>query len=259
MTEIAWTEETWNPLAGCTKISAGCANCYAAGHALRLAGNPNPQIRARYAGLAAATAAGANWTGTITLAEDRLHIPLHWKKPRMIFVNSMSDLFHTDVPLDFIKKVFATIEKAPQHTFQILTKRAGRLAELAPVRCWHSNIWMGVTVESADVLDRVDHLRQVPAGVRWLSCEPLLGPLAGLDLTGIDWLVVGGESGPRARQMDPAWAQDLVHRCQAAGVAVFMKQIGTAWANKTGAVHSKGGDPAEWPMDLRVLEYPAAA
>ncbi len=207
---IEWTESTWNPLTGCTKISPGCKNCYAARMAHRLQAMGNANYRNGF---------------TLTLHEHVLEHPLRWKKPQMIFVNSMSDLFHEDVPESFIRRVFAVMRQAHWHTFQVLTKRAERLEELAPFIDWPPNVWMGVSVENQNYTFRIDHLRRTHAHVRFLSLEPLLGPLT-LDLTGIHWVIVGGESGPKARPMDPAWVEEIRQQCQVTGVPFFFKQWG---------------------------------
>jgi protein gp37 len=218
---IEWTEATWNPVTGCTKISPGCLHCYAERMALRLRG----MGQANYArGFEVALHPGA------------LSLPLGWKKPRMIFVNSMSDLFHEDVPAEFIQKVFGVMRQASWHTYQILTKRSERLVQLDPHLDWPANVWMGVTVESADYTYRIDHLRQTHAAVKFLSLEPLLGPIPALDLTGIHWAVVGGESGIGARPMDPSWATDLRDQCRKAGVPFFFKQWGGVNKKKAGRI-----------------------
>jgi protein gp37 len=182
----------------------------------------------------------------VTLHEDLLNLPRKWKKPRKVFVNSMSDLFHEEVPAEFIAKMFATMAACPQHTFQALTKRSGRLAELAPELPWPPNLWMGVSVENERVLHRVDDLRKVPAAVRFLSCEPLLGPLGALDLDGIDWVIAGGESGPGARPMNLDWARSLRDRCAKAHVAFFFKQVGGVQKHRTGR-HLDGRTHDEMP------------
>ncbi|MFN3242151.1 MAG: DUF5131 family protein [Planctomycetota bacterium] len=216
---IEWTNATWNPVTGCTKTSPGCKHCYAERMARRL----QAMGQANYA-------RGFQ----LTLQEHMLDIPLRWRKPRLVFVNSMSDLFHKDVPTSFIQRVFRTMEQAPQHTFQVLTKRADRLREVAPQLPWPENVWMGVSVENADYLDRIDDLRTVPANVRFLSLEPLLGPLTEIDLTGIGWAIVGGESGPGARAMDPEWVRDLRDACAVGGVPFFFKQWGGTNKKKAG-------------------------
>jgi protein gp37 len=203
-TSIEWTDKSWNPVTGCTKVSPGCIHCYAETITKRFR-FPN----------------GFD----LTLYPERIQHPLSWKKPSKIFVNSMSDLFHEEVPLDFIQSVFETIEKTPQHIYQILTKRPERLVELAPHLEFHKNIWLGVSVESQDYISRIDLLRQVPANVRFLSCEPLLGSLY-LDLTNIDWVIVGGESGEKHRPMNIEWAKDIRDQCRRSKVAFFFKQVG---------------------------------
>jgi protein gp37 len=218
-TGIEWTEATWNPLTGCDKISPGCANCYAERMSLRLKLMGQKNYRNGF---------------DLTLHEHAVGLPLKWKKPQRIFVNSMSDLFHKDVPADFIQRVFATMRQASWHRFQILTKRADRLAELAPSIDWPSNVWMGVSVESADYTWRIDHLCNVGARVRFLSIEPLLGPIPKLDLHNIHWAIVGGESGPGARPMQEEWVIEIRDQCQAAGVPFFFKQWGGVNKKKTG-------------------------
>ena len=216
---IEWTESTWNPLTGCTKISPGCKNCYAERMAnrLKLMGQPNYVNGFE-----------------LTLHESALELPLRWKKPQRIFVNSMSDLFHKGVPLEFILRMFAVMGQASWHQFQILTKRAERLEELSLRLPWHENIWMGVSVENQDYTFRIDHLRRTGARTKFLSLEPLLGPLPQLNLDAIDWVIVGGESGPRARPMKPEWVIDIRDQCQSRGVPFFFKQWGGFNKKKTG-------------------------
>ncbi|MDI7277069.1 MAG: phage Gp37/Gp68 family protein [Anaerolineae bacterium] len=220
-TSIEWTEATWNPVTGCTAVSTGCKHCYAERMALRLKAMGNRRYARGF---------------QVTLHHDLLDLPLRWRQPRVIFVNSMSDLFHEAVPFPFIESVFATMEAAHWHVFQILTKRAERLGELAGLLPWPPNVWMGVTVERQDCAWRVECLRRVPAAVRFLSCEPLLGPLD-LDLAGIHWVIVGGESGPGARAMDLGWVRTLRAQCQMAEVPFFLKQLG-------GALDKRGGQRA---------------
>ena len=208
---IEWTEATWNPVTGCTQISPGCANCYAKTFAERFRGVPGHPYEMGF---------------DLTLRPQRLEQPLSWKKPQLIFVNSMSDLFHEAVPDEFIKSVFATLKAADWHTFQLLTKRPERLAELAPALEFPDNLWVGVSVENQRWTSRIDHLREVPAAVRFLSCEPLLGPLKNLDLTGIHWVIVGGESGHHARPMKAGWARGVRDQCRQQGVPFFFKQWG---------------------------------
>ncbi|MEK6437488.1 DUF5131 family protein [Pseudonocardia sp. T1-2H] len=217
---IEWTEATWNPTTGCDKISAGCDNCYA----LKLAGRLKAMGQARYQLDGNEITSGPGFG--VTLHPDSLDVPLRWAKPRVIFVNSMSDLFHAKVPLSYVQDVFATIAATPRHTYQVLTKRASRLARLADQLDWPSNLWMGVSVESQDQLKRMDHLRSVPAGVRFISAEPLIGPLDGINLDGIHWVIAGGESGARARPVDPSWVRSLRDVANDAGVPFFFKQWG---------------------------------
>ena len=216
---IEWTESTWNPVTGCTKISEGCTHCYAERMARRLKAMGQVNYVNGF---------------KVTLHPHALNLPLTWKKPQIIFVNSMSDLFHKDIPLSFIRKVFGIMEQAHWHTFQILTKRAERLSELASLFKWPDNVWMGVTVENASCVKRIDYLRDVRAAVRFLSLEPLLGPLPNMDLSRIDWVIVGGESGPGARLMDEKWVLDIQQQCHKADVPFFFKQWGGVNKKKTG-------------------------
>lgn len=216
---IEWTEMTWNPVTGCTKVSQGCKHCYAERMARRIAAMGSARYRNGF---------------KVTLQPDLLDAPKRWRQPRVVFVNSMSDLFHEDIPPDYIERVFATMRDCPQHTFQVLTKRSARLAELAARLPWARNIWMGVSVEDARVIARIDDLRRVPAAVRFLSLEPLIGPLHGLNLSGIHWVIVGGESGPRARSMRKAWVDSIHRQCRDAGVAFFFKQWGGVRKDLTG-------------------------
>ncbi|MCZ8514983.1 phage Gp37/Gp68 family protein [Paenibacillus filicis] len=219
MSSIEWTEATWNPVTGCTKISEGCRNCYAAKMAKRLHAMRNPRYINEF---------------NVTLHQDLIDLPLTWKSPRRIFVNSMSDLFHKDVPIEFIKAVFQTMEKAHWHTFQILTKRSDRLLELSQDLPWPSNVWQGVSVEDNRVLHRIDDLRRVPAKIRFLSVEPLIGPIQHMNLNNIHWVIVGGESGPGARPMAPEWVQTIRDQCVHDGVAFFFKQWGGVQKHRTG-------------------------
>lgn len=217
---IEWTEVTWNPTTGCDRVSVGCDHCYALTLAKRLKGMGS----AKYQNDGDPRTSGPGFG--VTVHEDTLTAPLRWREPRIVFVNSMSDLFHARVPAEFVARVFAIMAATPQHTYQVLTKRATRLRRLAPDLPWPSNVWMGVSVENLDVANRVDELRRVPAAVRFLSCEPLLGPLHDIDLDGIGWVIAGGESGPGARPMQPQWPAQLRDVCQAAGVPYFFKQWG---------------------------------
>lgn len=208
---IEWTETTWNPVTGCTKISAGCKHCYAERMARRLKAMGQPNYVNGF---------------KLTLHPEMLNRPLTWKKPKIIFVNSMSDLFHEAVPIEFIRQVFTVMREAHWHTFQILTKRAERLALLDTELTWPDNVWMGVTVERCDYVSRIDALRQTRAAIKFLSLEPLLGPLLDLDLRAIDWVIVGGESGPGARSLARIWATSIRDQCLAAQIPFFFKQWG---------------------------------
>jgi len=208
---IEWTDSTWNPVTGCTKVSPGCTHCYAETFAERWRGIPGHPYEQGF---------------DLRLWPHRLATPLRWRKPRTVFVNSMSDLFHEEVPLPFIRRVFDEMAAASWHTFQILTKRADRLLELAPSLIWPDNVWMGVSVETEDYLWRIDRLRAVPAAVRFASAEPLLGPIRKANLDKIGWLIVGGESGPGARPMADRWVRDLRDQCDQANVPFFFKQWG---------------------------------
>ena len=208
---IEWTESTWNPVTGCSKISPGCKNCYAERMAKRLKAMGSARYRNGF---------------KVTLQEDIIELPLEWKQPRVIFVNSMSDLFHKDVPSDFLVKVFDTMRRAHWHTFQLLTKRSDRLVRMAPYLPWPKNVWMGVSVESQEYTNRIHELVKVPAAVRFLSLEPLLGPISKLPLRGIDWVIVGGESGPKARPMEREWVVQIKRRCREMDVPFFFKQWG---------------------------------
>lgn len=217
---IEWTEATWNPTTGCDRVSPGCDNCYALALAKRL----KSMGAAKYQADGHASTSGPGFG--LTLHPEALAIPGRWRNPRMVFVNSMSDLFHARVPVSFIREVFAVMAATPQHTYQILTKRSLRLRRLSTSLDWPDNVWMGVSVESIDQLHRVDHLRETGAKTRFLSCEPLLGPLSGIDLKGVDWVIVGGESGPGHRPVDPSWVTQLRDVCQATETAFFFKQWG---------------------------------
>ena len=216
---IEWTDATWNPVTGCTKISPGCKHCYAErlAHRLQRMGQPNYLNGFK-----------------LTLQPQMLDLPLRWKSPRRIFVNSMSDLFHQDVPLEYVKRVFDVMARAHWHQFQVLTKRADRLRELSSQLPWPSNVWQGVSVESERYLDRIDALRRAGATVKFLSLEPLLEALPNLDLRGIDWVIVGGESGPGARPIEKSWVIGIREKCKRAGVAFFFKQWGGVQKSRTG-------------------------
>jgi protein gp37 len=216
---IEWTEATWNPVTGCTRISPGCKFCYAERMSHRLKAMGQERYRNAF---------------KLTLQPDVLDVPLRWKAPRVIFVNSMSDLFHKDVPSEYIQQCFAVMRQASQHTFQVLTKRPERVAEMNRNIDWPKNVWMGTSVESAEYLDRVRSLQKTTAKIRFLSVEPLLGPIARLTLKGIHWVIVGGESGPGARPMEPEWVRQVRDQCLAKGVPFFFKQWGGVNKKRTG-------------------------
>ena len=216
---IEWTDATWNPVRGCTKISPGCKHCYAETFAERFRGVPGHPFEQGF---------------DLRFVPEALKLPLQWKRGRFVFVNSMSDLFHEDIPLDYIQRVFSVMRAASQHQFQVLTKRAERLAELAANIEFAPNIWMGVSVENAAYAKRIDHLRRVPAHIRFLSVEPLLGPIDDLSLEGIHWVIVGGESGRRARPMAPEWVRSIRDQCKGAKVPFFFKQWGGVFKSRTG-------------------------
>lgn len=219
--KIEWTNTTWNPVTGCTQISSGCANCYAYRMAMRLQAAGNPRYKNGF---------------ELTLHEDLISAPLAWRKPRLVFVNSMSDLFHEGIPFEFIKQIFETMKAAEKHTFQVLTKRSARLSELAPRLEWPTNVWMGVTVESESCSSRIKDLLTVQSAVRFISFEPLLGPIDNVDLEGINWVIVGGESGPGARPMKREWVTAIRDKCSDANVAFFFKQWGGPNKKKTGRI-----------------------
>jgi protein gp37 len=218
-TTIEWTNMTWNPVTGCTKISQGCKHCYAERMAKRLQAMGSPRYENGF---------------QLTVHADLADLPRRWRQPRLVFVNSMSDLFHEAVSLEFIQRVFDTMQACPQHVFQVLTKRSERLREVADRLPWPANVWMGVSVEDERVCHRIDDLRAVPAGTRFLSCEPLIGPLSDLDLNGIHWVIVGGESGPKARPIQREWVREIRDRCEETGVAFFFKQWGGVRKHATG-------------------------
>ena len=311
-TNIEWADAVGNPVRGCTRVSPGCGLAHAGGcYAERMASRQSGPGQA-YEGLVKSTSAGPRWTGKIRMVPELLQQPLHWRKPRRIFVNSMSDLFHEDVPIDFIQSIWDVMIQTGWHTYLILTKRPERMLEIVPHLRYPlglkwmdlpaKHIWLGVSVESPEYLWRVDTLMEIPAAMRWVSAEPLLTDLGDLSpylgrcsecrdwvevrrqeghqdhrcpvlrrgTCGIDWVVVGGESGHGARPCSVAWIRGIVQQCQAAGVACFVKQLGTrpVWNHIVPGCSvrefleplnlrdSKGADPAEWPQDLRVREWP---
>jgi len=219
--KIEWTQNTWNPVTGCTKVSAGCKNCYAQRMAKRLQAMRQPRYSNGF---------------QVTLHEDLVELPLKWKQPRLIFVNSMSDLFHEVIPFEFIQSIFETMIRCPHHVFQILTKRSKRLLELSPYLCWAPNIWVGVSVEDSSTINRINDLVKVPAKVRFLSCEPLIGPIHNLPLKEIHWVIVGGESGPGARPIELDWVESIQFQCETAQVPFFFKQWGGTRKKQSGRV-----------------------
>jgi len=252
-TRIEWADDVWNPVTGCDRISPGCDNCYALTMARRLKG----MGQAKYQNDGDPRTSGPGFG--VTAHPDALRLPYRWRTPRRVFVNSMSDLFHAKVPLDFIRRVFEVIAGTPQHTYLVLTKRSARLRKIADRLDWPPNLWMGVSAEDQErAYQRIPALLATPAAVRWVSAEPLLGPL---DLSpylagGLSWVVVGGESGPGARPMHPEWARALRDQCTAAKVPLFFKQAGAVLAREWGCSDPKGHTPAEWPESFP-REFPA--
>ncbi|MDQ3422313.1 MAG: phage Gp37/Gp68 family protein [Actinomycetota bacterium] len=219
-TSIEWTEATWNPTTGCDKVSVGCDNCYA----LTLSKRLKAMGAEKYQNDGDPRTSGPGFG--VTVHPDALITPYTWKQPKIVFVNSMSDLFHAKVPLDFVKQVFMIIADTPQHTYQVLTKRSARLRKVAQQLEWPDNLWIGVSVENEAAMPRIDDLRRVPAAVRFLSCEPLLGPLPNINLDGINWVIAGGESGSNHRPIQTEWVTDVRDACQTKGVPFFFKQWG---------------------------------
>ncbi len=235
-TSIGWTQKVWNPTTGCDRVSAGCDNCYALTMAKRLKGMGSEKYQ---------TDGDPRTSGTgfgVAIHAATLGEPFRWRKPQLVFVNSMSDLFHAKVPLGFIQQVFEVMAATPRHSYQVLTKRSLRLRRLAPKLSWPDNVWMGVSVENAKALHRVDHLRDVPAAVRFLSCEPLLGPLTRLRLDGISWVITGGESGLASRPVNVDWVREIRDNCQRSGVAFFHKQ----WGGRTPKTNGRELDGRTW-------------
>jgi protein gp37 len=297
--DIEWTDATWNPVTGCTAVSPGCLNCYAAAMSSRLEAMGQP----KYRGLTTLHNGRRVFNGAILTHDDALKIPSTWKEPKRVFVNSMSDLFHESVPFEFVDRVFAVMALGPQHTFQVLTKRPERMAEyladhrspmgmktdenvwklaacmdgrrftdaykprLNDIGCWPlPGVWLGTSVEDHERADeRIPQLLRCPAAVRFLSVEPLLGPIEFSNISGINWIIVGGESGPRARTCRVEWIDSIIAQCKAIGIPCFVKQLGSrprATDDEFGDIpislkDAKGGDPDEWPADLRVREFPA--
>jgi len=233
-TSIEWTDATWNPVAGCAVLTAGCTNCYA----MRMAARLEAMGQKKYRGLTRLSGERMVWTGKVRVDAKSLSTPATWKKPRKVFVNSMSDLFHEDVPAKFIERVWKVMEATPRHTYQILTKRPERMGEVLsrPEFKVLLNVWLGTSVEDSRVLYRLDDLRRVPAAIRFVSLEPLIGSVAGANLAGIHWAIVGGESGPRARYMNPKWVTEIKSMCRASGTAFFFKQWGGKNKKATGRI-----------------------
>ena len=240
---IEWTEATWNPVTGCDRVSAGCDHCYAMTLAKRL----KAMGSAKYTNDGDPRTSGPGFG--VMVHPQSLDEPYQWRLPRVVFVNSMSDLFHARVPIEFIRDVFDVCRDTPRHTYQVLTKRSLRLRRVAEMLEWPPNLWMGVSIENADALFRVDHLREVPAAVRFLSCEPLLGPLNGIDLKGIQWVIAGGESGPNYRPVDVNWVRGIRDACRDADVPFFFKQ----WGGRTPKAEGRVLDGQLWD------EMPCAA
>jgi protein gp37 len=247
-TSIEWTDATWNPVAGCTVLTAGCTNCYA----MRMASRLEAMGVEKYRGLTRTSGKRAVWTGKIRLDRVSLDAPRKWSKPRKVFVNSMSDLFHDDVPVEFIAQVWEVMADTPRHTYQILTKRPERMAQVLSQSRFEvlRNVWLGTSVEDGRVLNRLDALRTVPAAIRFVSLEPLIGSVAEGDLTGIHWAIVGGESGPRAREMKPEWVDEIEAMCRTTGTAFFFKQWGGK--NKKAAGRELNGRTYDEMPDLRL-------
>ena len=229
---IEWTDATWNPVAGCSLASSGCTNCYA----MRMAARLEAMGVAKYEGLTRKSGGRAKWTGLLRCDEAALSVPYRWRRPRKVFVNSMSDLFHPDVPIDFIRKVWTVMEQTPRHDYQLLTKRPERMCEVLTSGGFKvlPNAWLGTSVEGPDVVDRIGYLRATPAAIRFISFEPLIGPIHEADLDGVAWAIVGGESGPGARTMDEDWVWALKRLCDRYGTAFFFKQWGGVNKKATG-------------------------
>ena len=264
MSKIEWTDLTVNFVRGCTRMSEGCRFCYAERVGERWSKKGQP-----YEGLVLPSKVKGGhprWSGEVRLIEKAQAEPKKWKEPRMIFVNSMSDTFHEKVPFDYIERMFDVMRETSWHTYQVLTKRSHRLLKRNAFIDWPDNVWMGVSVEDDRVVDRIAQLQRTDAKVKFLSLEPLIGPIDRITrdsdyrlLQGIDWVIIGGESGTRARIMETAWAEDLVEACDLAGVAVFVKQMGTLWARREGMDSFKGDIFSEFPAELQVREYPRGA
>lgn len=243
-TSIEWTDATWNPVAGCSVMSAGCTNCYA----MRMAARLEAMGQEKYRGLTRRSGGRFVWTGKIKLDENALTAPYRWSKPRLVFVNSMSDLFHERVPADFITRVWEVMRSTPRHTYQILTKRPDRMGQIVGGFSLLPNVWLGTSVEGPAVKDRIPELRKVPSAVRFVSFEPLLHSVRNVDLSGIHWVIVGGESGPRARPMREEWVEEIELACRRVGAAFFFKQWGGKNKKRTGRLF-RGQTFNEMPLD----------
>jgi protein gp37 len=251
-TSIEWTDATWNPVAGCTVLTAGCTNCYA----MRMAARLDAMGVAKYQGLTRRSGGRSVWTGKVRVDVKSLDAPKAWSKPRKVFVNSMSDLFHEDVPVDFIERVWQVMKDTPRHTYQILTKRPERMADVLSKQPFVvlPNVWLGTSVENGLVLRRLDEIRRVPAAIRFVSLEPLIGSVAAGDLADIHWAIVGGESGPRAREMKPEWVEEIQEMCAHSGTAFFFKQWGGP-RPKSGGRMLNGREWNQYPGSAVIVEH----
>jgi protein gp37 len=251
-TSIEWTDATWNPVAGCTVLSPGCTNCYA----MRMAGRLDAMGVAKYKGLTRRSGDRSVWTGKVRVDEKSLDAPKAWSRPRKVFVNSMSDLFHEGVPVDFIERVWQVMKDTPRHTYQILTKRPERMADVLSKEPFVvlPNVWLGTSVEDGRVLHRLNEIRRVPAAIRFVSLEPLIGSVAAGDLTDIDWAIVGGESGPRCREMKPEWVEEIRDMCVRSGTAFFFKQWGGS-RPKSGGRMLNGREWNQYPGSAAIVEH----
>jgi protein gp37 len=254
-TSIEWTDATWNPVAGCTVLTAGCTNCYA----MRMAARLDAMGVAKYKGLTRRSGGRSVWTGKVRVDEKSLDAPKAWSKPRKVFVNSMSDLFHENVPVDFIERVWQVMKDTPRHTYQILTKRPERMADVLSKQPFVvlPNVWLGTSVEDGLVLHRLDEIRRVPAAIRFVSLEPLIGSVSAGNLTDIDWAIVGGESGPRAREMKPEWVEEIRDMCVHSGTAFFFKQWGGV-RPKSGGRMLNGREWNQYPNSAAIVERATA-
>jgi protein gp37 len=245
LSDIEWTDATWNPVSGCRVISSGCSNCYA----MRMAGRLEAMGHAAYSGTTRTSGGRAVWTGKVHLLENTLSVPLSWKKPRIVFVNSMSDLFQNNVPFEYVERVWATMEEAKIHTFQVLTKQPERMTEFLRQRKKPPlpNVWIGTSVENSETVFRIEQLREAIGAIKFISFEPLIGPLGELNLEGMDWAIVGGESGPKAREVRSEWVEDIHRQCEKYDVFFFFKQWGGVNKKKAGRLF-KGRTWDEMPM-----------